>query len=298
VVWILLLVLLGGLDPGVNVEYAGYTSGEFKVQYNFFKNKLSDPSAEFFIKEISSDRTELGIVSLVLTNDEIETTFNSLVDEINNSSYFVDYLLNLGQNQQFLTVNIALNKLSSGYEILFKLYDPLPSSIQEKTSLWVVDEKVEPYIFDINLDTLILPVPSLKLRGPNFTIPIADQGTLSTSYQTYDVLVNNVQSTANASYNKILNLLTTQSIDINVDYTDFSNFVFFGSAVKRLENFKTKIQNIENYNSIISTYTPLTGSNPSNFDIVSSILNEATFISLSSEGFEPVRGVYVLIILL
>ena len=264
------------IDPVQDLQNAGYTSGEFKVQYNFFKNKLSSPSAEFFIKEISSDRTELSIVSLILTNDEIETTFNNLVDEINNSSYFVDYLLNLGQNQQFLTVNIALNKLSTGYEILFKLYDPLPSPIQEKTSLWVVDEKVEPYIFDINLDTIILPVPSLKLRGPNFSIPLPDQGTLSTSYQTYDVLVNNVQSIQNSSYNKILNLLTTQSININVDYTDFSNFVFFGSATKRLNNFYTKVQDLENYNSIITNYTPLTGSNPS-------LINEINVASFNVE---------------
>jgi len=250
------------IDPILDIQNTGYTSGEFRVQYNFFKNKISSPSAEFFIKEISPDRTELSIVSLILTNDEIETTFNSLVDEINNSSYFVDYLLNIGLNQQFLTVNIALNKLSTGYEILFKLYDPLPSSIQEKTSLWVVDEKVEPYIFDINLDTIILPVPSLKLRGPDFNISIPEQGTLSTTYQNYDTLVNNIQSIQDSSYNKILNLLSTQSIDINVDYTNFSNFIFFGSAVKRIENFKTKIQDLENYNGIITTYTPLTGSNP------------------------------------
>ena len=274
------------IDPVQDLQNAGYTSGEFKVQYNFFKNKLSSPSAEFFIKEISSDRTELSIVSLILTNDEIENTFNSLVDEINNSSYFVDYLLNLGQNQQFLTVNIALNKLSTGYEILFKLYDPLPSTIQEKTSLWVVDEKVEPYIFDINLDTIILPVPSLKLRGPNFNIPLPDQGTISTSYQTYDSLISSIESTQKSSYNKISNLLSTQSIDINVDYTDFSNFVFFGSATKRLNNFYTKIQELENYNNVITTYSAISGSNPSVItEINKASLNINDIIS-KFDGFE------------
>jgi hypothetical protein len=274
------------IDPILDIQNTGYTSGEFRVQYNFFKNKISSPSAEFFIKEISPDRTELSIVSLILTNDEIETTFNSLVDEINNSSYFVDYLLNIGLNQQFLTVNIALNKLSTGYEILFKLYDPLPSSIQEKTSLWVVDEKVEPYIFDINLDTIILPVPSLKLRGPDFNISIPEQGTLSTTYQNYDTLVNNIQSIQDSSYNKILNLLSTQSIDINVDYTNFSNFIFFGSAVKRIENFKTKIQDLENYNNIITNYTPFTGSNPSLLNEINVASFNINDIISKFDGFE------------
>ena len=274
------------IDPVKDLQNSGYNSGEFKVQYNFFKNKISSPEAEFFIKEISPDRTELSIISLTLTNEEIETTFNGLVDEINNSSYFVDYLLNIGNNQQFLTVNIAINKASSGYEILFKLYDPLPLNIDVKTPLWVVDEKVEPYVFDINLDLLILPDPSLKLRGPNFDIQIPEQGTIATSYQNYNDLVANIESLQNSSYNKISNLLSTQSIDINVDYTNFSNFVFFGSAKKRLENFHDKIKNIEEYNTLILTYTPLVETNP----LLLKEINNASFsindIVSKFDGFE------------
>jgi hypothetical protein len=274
------------IDPVKDLENFGYTSGEFKVQYNFFTNKISNTSAELFIKEISSDRTEISVVSTTLTNEEIENEFNSLINEISTSEYFTDYLLNFGDNQQILSVNIALNKLDSGYEILFKLYEPLPNNIVEKTQLWVVDEKVNPYIFDINLDTLITPPPSLQLRGPNFNIPLLQQGTISTTYQNQDQLLNNLQSIQSSSYTKLLNLLNTQSIDINVDYTNFSEFSFFGSVEQRLQNFYNKIKQIEDYNTLISSYTPYVATTSSlALEITSSVNNINSLIS-QFDGFE------------
>jgi hypothetical protein len=274
------------IDPIKDLENFGYTSGEFKVQYNFFTNKISNTSAELFIKEISSDRTEISVVSTTLTNGEIENEFNSLINEISTSEYFTDYLLNFGDNQQILSVNIALNKLDSGYEILFKLYEPLPNNIAEKTQLWVVDEKVNPYIFDINLDTLIIAPPSLQLRGPNFNIPLLQQGTISTTYQNQDQLLNNLQSIQSSSYTKLLNLLNTQSIDINVDYTNFSEFSFFGSVEQRLQNFYTKVKQIEDYNTLISSYTPYVATTSSlALEITSSVNNINSLIS-QFDGFE------------
>ena len=274
------------IDPIKDLENYGYTSGEFKVQYNFFTNKISSPLAELFIKEISSDRTEISVISTTLTNDQIEEEFNLLVNEINSSEYFVDFLLNFGNNQQLLAVNIALNKLDTGYEILFKLYEALPNNIVEKTQLWVVDEKVNPYTFDINLDTLILPSPSLQLRGPNFNIPSVQQGTISTTYQNQNQLLENLKLVQNSSYSKILNLLNTQSIDINIDYTNYSEFSFFGSVEQRLQNFYTKVKQIEDYNNIITSYTPYVATTSSlALEITSSINNINTLIS-QFDGYE------------
>ena len=158
------------IDPVKDLQNLGYISGEYKVQYNFFNTKISDPNADLFIKEISADRTELRVGSTVLTNEQIESGSLALISESTGSLYFVDYLLNFGNNIQAVSVNTALNRVETGYEILFKLYQPLPDDIQEKSTLWVVSEKVSPYVFDINLDTLFIPEPLPQLRGPNFDI--------------------------------------------------------------------------------------------------------------------------------
>jgi hypothetical protein len=275
------------IDPVKDLQDLGYSSGEFNVRYNFLNNKISNYINEaLFVKEISSDRTEIRLASTTLTNDEIESITNSIIDEINNSPYTVDYLLNFGNNEQYVTINVALNKATTGYEILFKLYQPLPLTIQEKLTLWVVGEKVNPYIFDINLDKLIIAAPAPRLRGPNFDIPVDNQGTISTSYNTYSNLVSNLQSLQSSSYTQILNLLNSQSIDINVDYTNFNNFIFFGSAKQRVINFYNKVKQIEDYNTLITTYKAQVGTIPSlqtEINLYSSSINN---IITQLDGFE------------
>jgi hypothetical protein len=249
------------IDPVKDIQNLDYTSGEFKAQYNFFSNKVSDSNAGLFLKEISSDRTEIKVGSTTLTNEQIENSALSLINEYSGSAYFVNYLVNFGNNIQAIAVNIALNKLDSGYEMWFKLYQPLPVNIEEKITLWIVEEKVNPYIFDINLDKLILPPTGSQLRGPNFSIEIPNQNNLATSYQTYDTLINNFKNVS-SSYQQLLNLVVSQSIDINTDYTDLANFTFFSSAKQRVTNFYNKVKDIEDYNNLITVYSPQTSSKP------------------------------------
>ena len=272
------------IDPVMDLQNNGYSSGEFNTKYNFFTNKLSNGvDRALFIKEISADRTEVRLASTTLTNDEIESVVNSIIDQSNNATYYIDYLLNLGNNEQYIAVNIALNKATTGYEILLKLYQPLPLSVQEKSTLWLVEEKVTPYIFDINLDKLVIPTPPPTLRGPNFAIPIENQGTISTTYGTYSSLISSLQNT---SFQQITNLLATQSANVNIDYTDFNNFIFFGSAKQRIINFYTKAKQIEDYNTLISTYTPQTSSIPSLITEINQYKNNINNITSQFDGYE------------
>ena len=245
------------IDPIKDIQNRGYSSGEFKVTYNIFNRTLSNiQDKALFIKEISQDRTEIRLASVSLTNDEIENIVNKVINKINNSTYNIDYLLNFGNNQQFLTTNIALNKVDTGYEILFKLYKDLPLNIVEKQTLCVVEEKVNPYIFDVNLDKLIFKPESLRLKGPNFNIIIPNTGNTSTTYTDYSTALVSLQTLQSSSYNHINNILNNKSININIDYTDFSNFIFFSSIYQRVVNFYNKVKQIEDYNILINYYTP------------------------------------------
>jgi hypothetical protein len=273
------------IDPVMDLQNLGYSSGEFIVQYNLFNNQISNPEAELFLKEISADRTELRVGSTILTNEQIESGSLALINEASGSSYFVDHLINFGDNIQVVAVNVALNKVDSGYEILFKLYQPLPDNIQEKTTLWVVNEKANPYVFDINLNKLITPAPGPQLRGPNFAIDIPNQNNIATSYQTYNGLVNSLQNVS-SSYQQLLSLITSQSIDINTDYTNFNNFVFFSSAEQRIINFYNKVKQIEDYRNNIAIYTPLTASRPNliyDLNLATASINDTI---VNFDGFE------------
>ena len=273
------------IDPVQDLQDLGYSSGEFKVQYNVFKNKISKyPNAELFIKEISADRTELRVGSVILTNDQIETGSLALINAYNSSSIFDPYLLNFGDNKQAIATNIVLNKVDSGYEILFKLYSELDSSIVEKSSLWVVEEISTPYIFDINLDAILTSPAKKKLKGPNFN-NISRFGLGSTTSPYSSNFPNDQEG--------LFGLNASQSIDINVNYSDangenggFSSFVTFGSATSRVQNFYTKIQQIETYNNFITTYTPFIATTSSLQSEINSYSASINTIISNFDGFE------------
>lgn len=275
------------IDPIKDLQSFGYTTGEFLTQYNFFRKKISNSIEEgLFIKEISPDRTELRVSSVVLTNEQIEKKTLELINEINSANYFKTYLANFNLNQQVLIVNVALNKEGlEKYEILLKLYKPLPETILERSAFWIVDEIIEPYIFEINLDKLIIPDPLPQLRGPNFDIEIEDKNTITTSYQNYNQLINDYQSST-GSYHQLISFFTSRSIDINTDYSDLSNFVKFSSAVKRLDNFLYKIRNIESYKNIISTYIPLASTTSSLYIEIAKASSSINDIIANFDGYE------------
>jgi hypothetical protein len=190
------------IDPINDLTNLGYTTGTFQTQYNFFKRKISDFNRDLFIDEISEDRTEIRINSSTITSEDLISQTQILIDDLNNSTYQKFYLLNFTSNLQQLAVNIAIDNTNS--TVLFKLYEPLNSSINVKDTLWVVEEIIEPYLFNIDLDTLIVLPPVPKLRRPNFDIEVNIKNILPTGYENYSSLIS---SLTGSSYHNVLNYL-------------------------------------------------------------------------------------------
>ena len=273
------------IDPVQDLQNLGYSSGEFKVQYNVFKNKISSyPKAELFVKEISSDRTEIRVGSVALSDSQIESGSLALINSYTSSSLFDPFLLNFGNNIQEIAINIALNKADTGYEILFKLYNELDLSINEKSSLWVVEEISTPYIFDINLDFILAAPTGSRLRGPNFN-NISRFGLNSTTTPYLNNFGDGDQG--------LFGLNASQSIAINVNYSGvngeeggFSSFVTFGSALSRVQNFYTKVRQIESYNNLISRYSPNVSTTSSLQSEINSYSSSINNIITNFDGFE------------
>jgi len=240
------------IDPIDDLKtYSNY--GEFITQYNFFKPFISnDIDQDLFIKEISPDRTEIKVASVSLSKTDLENQTKALIDDKNSVSYLKTYLLNFGLNKVYVITNVALDTSNPTESyIYFKLYEPLPLDIVEKAQFWVVEEITNSHKFNINLSSEIIPDPLPQLKGPNFDIDIVNKNTLPTNYESQNTLLQFTGS----SLQTILNHLNQTSIDINVDYTDFTNFNRFSSAQKRVENFYSKVKQIEDYNRFITAYS-------------------------------------------
>jgi hypothetical protein len=240
------------IDPTQDIQNIGYNNGVFRSKYCFFKRKFSSSNTDLFVSEISEDRTEIRVNSVNLTSSDLVNETQNLLDELILSPYQKYYIANFNVDIQQTIINVAIDNTTDIPSILFKLYEPLPTNIVEKDTLWVTDEITEPYVFDINLDLSIIPAPLPQLRGPNFDIELDIKQNIATGYQTYSSLVS---SLTGSSYRKVLNYMNDNSYDLNTDYTSFNNFTHFSSAEKRLEIFYNKAKQIEDYNNNILSIT-------------------------------------------
>ncbi len=98
-------------------------------------------------------------------------------------------------------------------------------------------------------------------------------------------MVNSLQNVS-SSYQQLLSLITSQSIDINTDYTNFDNFIFFSSAEQRIINFYNKVKQIEDYRNNIAIYTPLTASRPNLIYDLNSATASINDTIANFDGFE------------
>jgi hypothetical protein len=245
------------INPTNDITQKGFNSGEYKVYYNFYKNELltSPTDKGLFIKKISSDRTEL-VMRYVSPNIDPVLAINDFVTN-NTSFYFNDFYLNFGNNVLLVANNIQANPTTG--DILVNLYNPLPSNLSVNSNFWVVTKIADSLAFNISFtsEPVLPPAVTFNIKGPNFNINTQDKVNNTTNYINYTSLLSNQLT---SSVNQIKSYLNEKSINISIDYTDFSNFVHFSSAEQRINNFYYKIQQIENYSSSIAELISVTSS--------------------------------------
>jgi len=273
------------INPETDLITKGFTNGEYNVIYNFLNNELNSTSDNraFFIKEISPDRTEIKIASNILSNLDIESSYNTFKTKLNNTTYFQDFYLNFGNNSLIIANNILIDNTKPQYEILINLYEALPNQFRLKDTLWIVTQVADGLAFNVQFQPeVITPVivnPTLK--GPNFNLPLKDKINNSTNYVNYEELLTTGLAT---SQQQVLSYLQDKSINIGVDYSDFSDFIHFSSAESRIENFFYKVQLIEQYNADITILQSSTSSSIS--ESVATLQAKIDNITNNFDGYE------------
>ena len=249
------------IDPENDLINTGYDVGQYNVVYNFFENQLnSNSTTQFFISELSTDRTEIKLDSNVISG--FLEAFPSFKESLESEDYFNEFYLNFGDNQ----IVIATNAVIYEGELLIKLYEPLPPSFGLKSTCWVTLKIADPTAYNINLIAPVEEIDSVPfLRGPNTNLQIKSEINNSTSFGSLDEITS---TDLTSSFQQVSSLLNENGININVDYTDYNNFIHFSSAEQRLLNFYTKVSQIEaNTNDLINFDFQITGSTSSSLYI-------------------------------
>jgi hypothetical protein len=242
------------IDPQNDLELQGYTEGQYYTIYNFLKRKLSSNiSSTFYIQDISSDRTELRLNTTQISNtDVVDLTIQLSNDIANSTGTYLDFYLDFGDNKLIIANNIALdNNNPTDPTVLIKLYEALPEEFTFNSQCWVVEQIAESQAYQIELTTIFsLEEQYNYISGPNFNLDLQDQINNSTPYTNKNALQSNISLLGSGSLlYQINSLLVEKGIEINIDYTDYSQFIHFSSAQTRLENFYYKLSLIEQYNN-------------------------------------------------
>ena len=130
--------------------------------------------------------------------------------------------------------------------VVLKLYEALPANITKNDVLWVSRLSslpiIQKVIINSNPEDNTLP-----LRAPNFNIQTDYVKGQSTIYESYNDLILSGSSTSQQLVDKYLTENLVETAKINIDYSEFSNFVKYSSAKERLTNFRYKKELAEYY---------------------------------------------------
>jgi hypothetical protein len=273
------------IDLEASLINSGFDQGEYISYFNFFNKQIGSNLQQLYITEISSDRTEIRLDSISLTNADIVEQANNLIQQRENSPYFLDFYLNFGENNLAIANNIQLDVTDpNNPTILIKLYEALSEEFDINSTLWVVTLVEEPIAYKVTFEDEIFTVlDTTPVKGPNFNLDLKDQVNNSTISYDYATLTS---TSLTSSQNQLRSLLEEKEIDINIDYTDFNNFIHFSSAQTRLENFYYKVSLIEQYSASIATLNNTTNS-PVNISSSKAIYeNQISDIITNFDGYD------------
>ena len=277
------------LYPSKDLEEIGYDYGSYFSTYNFYRRRLaSDITLNYYISEISSDRTEVRLKSNTISDELIVSSSNDFIQYREEADYFVDFLLNFGNDQQVISNNLRLDtETEVEPSLLIKLYEPLPPQFSLKSTLWVVEEISVSQAYNVEFPEVeFVPNDFQFIKGPNYSIEVTQETGESTQTFNYNDLVN---TDLTSSFSQLNNLLKRKEINISVDYNDYNNFIYFSSANTRLENFYYKAGLIESYNNSIEELGTIGGGTPSSpaySESKATFTSKIDFIKNNFDGYE------------
>lgn len=169
-------------------------------------------------------------------------------------------------------------------DLYIKLVLPLDGSVTVGQSLSIDGRLQKSYIEKIVAYNQLDEIVSKQLLEPNFNIELDKYGKSDgTDFKAWNDLLDANLSTSQQIIDNYFSG-SFGNIKLNIDYSDFSNFVHYSSATERVDNFFSKLQTIEGYNSRIATLQQVSGSHALT-NISQSITRRDTLVG-GFDGFE------------
>ena len=246
------------IDLFSEFEKLKLTSGNFRFVINFFKNLIGSYERQHLrIDEISPDRTEIRLRAIDDEDPEFLQQITNYIQTVDQTSseIYKTYLLNFSRNQCAMFVNSVV----IGEYLYVKLYEPLPQNIAVDFRCWVVEEQKPAYIDTVDIASRGAIKTFKSLANPNWEANADINTSSETNLKSWTDLLGASTQTSQQLVDTYFSG-SLSGMKLNIDYSDFNNFVFYSSATERLQNFKYKLDLLEYYNSQSLFVATLSGS--------------------------------------
>jgi len=231
------------------------SSGNYTILFNFFNNLIGSYKQQYLvIDEISPDRTEIKLKLISFTNESINQTSKqqlinfantvkqTVIESNDPDKLYKSYILNFSRNQTFVFVNsVVVNNF-----LYVKLLDPLPENILLDYKCWIVEEIKPSYIDHVNLLPDVIVKTYIDFSTPNFEAITIQNSNSNTDYKSWSDLLSTSPTTSQQLIDSYFSG-SLSGMQLNIDFSDFNNFVFYSSAAERVENFRYKLNLLEQY---------------------------------------------------
>jgi hypothetical protein len=247
-----------GIDIFEQFNDLNINAGTYKVAINFFKNLIGNFERQHLrIDEISPDRTELRLRAINSDDPEFLQQITEYIQTVNQTGrgYYKSYLLNFSRNKCILFVNSVV----IGEYLYVKLNEPLPTQYDVDFKCWIVEELKPTYIDNVTILPSVGTRSFNKLSNPNWEAKSTTDLSSETNLKTWTELLGSSVQTSQQIIDTFFSG-SLSGVKLNIDYRDFNNFVFYSSATERLENFRYKLQVVEQLVSQSSAVAEISGS--------------------------------------
>ena len=226
------------------------------LQFDFL-NRFG--SSQFNISQISPSRKE---IRLSIIGQEIPTDAQTIISQFLNGnpnptgnnldeypSYQFNSFLELSQGRLIPINGYAFDEVTNNKRtLILKLNEPLPTDIQALST----DFKIANKFLSSQTETIFfIDREEIVVSGLGLEVDVATLDDISPSNSSYDNF-NDITGSVGENIVEEINRLQ-KDLNLNIDYKKFDGHVFFGSAKSKLENFKTKMVQLDGLYSEISS---------------------------------------------
>lgn len=209
------------------------------------------------------NRDEFGFLSWEAAPNLLTSPPSDLNDAVPQIQQAIDngsaLQMPVNQNQLYLDYRRFDNTINNIQTVVFKLSRPLDESIIENQLVDVDARIMKSWVEKIIAFPSIQNEDRPDFSEPDFSLDMSDyKGADGVDWQNWNSLLDVDATTSQQLINTYFSG-SLGNVTLNIDHSDFQNFVHFSSATERVDNFMYKLQQIEAYNDRITNLQSVPG---------------------------------------